>query len=238
MWWMKILLVDDDPEIVDAVSVALHFDWSDCTILVAQNGAAGLRLFFEQSPDLVVLAVLLPGLNGFEVLQGIRRVSTVPVIMLTDKPSEEGHLRGLDLGADDYVLKPFNMLTLLARIRAILRRTDSRPARVEVRVVKFRDLTVDFADHQVRLAGEVVPLTPAEYRLLEHLVRNPNRLIPNLTLCEQVWGANWQATPNDLKALVHRLRRKMRDEPRQPRYIQNQPGMGYCFIAPRQSSDS
>ena len=236
---MKVLLVDDDPEILDAVTVGFRFEWRDCTVLTATTGQAGLRLFFEQSPDIVVLDVVMPDMTGFDVLREIRKFSEVPVMMLTSRQTEANQVRGLDLGADDYVTKPFTILTLLARIRAILRRAGSRVSGAETRSVMFGDLKVDLREQQVWIGGERVPLTPSEYRLLSHLVRNPNRVIPNRALCERVWGPDWQATANDLKALVHRLRAKLGDTPREPRYIENQRGMGYRFIARQdQSGDS
>ena len=228
---MKVLLIDDDPEILDAVTVGFHFEWRDCTVLSATTGEEGLRLFFENSPDIIVLDLVMPVMNGFDVLQEIRRVSDVPVIMLTARQREANHVRGLDLGADDYVTKPFTILTLLARIRAILRRTESRVVSSEPRAVAFADLSIDMREQQVWVQGTRVQLTPSEYRLLYHLARNPNRVITNRVLCERVWGSDWHATANDLKALVHRLRAKLGDSPRQPRYIENQRGMGYRFVA-------
>jgi two-component system, OmpR family, KDP operon response regulator KdpE len=228
---MKVLLIDDDPDILDAVTVGFHFEWRDCTVLTAMTGADGLRLFVEHSPDIVVLDLTMPDMNGFEVLRELRRLSDVPIIMLTARQTEANHVRGLDLGADDYVTKPFTILTLLARIRAILRRAESRMGSAESRAVAFGDLTIDLRDQQVWVRGTRVHVTPAEYRLLYHLARNPNRVISNRVLCERVWGPDWQATANDLKALVHRLRAKLGDNPREPRYIENQRGMGYRFVA-------
>jgi DNA-binding response OmpR family regulator len=228
---MKVLLIDDDPEILDAVTVGFHFEWRDCTVLTATTGEEGLRLFYEQSPDIVVLDLVMPDVNGFDVLREIRRLSDVPVIMLTARQKEANHVRGLDLGADDYVTKPFTILTLLARIRAILRRTESRVGGSEARPVVYGDLTIDLRDQQVWVRGERVLLTPSEFRLLYQLARNPNRVIANRVLCERVWGSEWHATANDLKALVHRLRGKLGDNPRQPRYIENQRGLGYRFVA-------
>ena len=228
---MKILLIDDDPDTLDAVTVGVRFEWRDSTVLTAQTGETGLKLFHEQSPDVVVLAVGMPGMSGFEVLREIRRLSEVPVIVLTAPQTEGSQVRALNLGADDYVTKPFTILTLLARIRAILRRAESRVGGAESRAVAFGDLTIDLRDQQVWVRGTRVHVTPAEYRLLYHLARNPNRVISNRVLCERVWGPDWQATANDLKALVHRLRAKLGDNPREPRYIENQRGMGYRFVA-------
>jgi two-component system, OmpR family, KDP operon response regulator KdpE len=230
---MKVLLVDDDEEILDAVTVGFHFEWRDCTVVTAKNGQEGLQLFFEHSPDIVLLDVTMPDLNGFDLLREIRRVSEVPVIILTARQTEANHVRGLDLGADDYVIKPFTILTLLARIRVILRRTGVQLNTSGARATTYGDLKIDMREQQVWVSGNQVQLTPSEFRLLYHLVRNPNRIIANRLLCERVWGSEWDATTNDLKALVHRLRTKLGDNPRHPRYIENQRGIGYRFVAPR-----
>lgn len=231
---MKVLVVDDEEDILEAVSVGFRFEWPDCTVLTATNGQEALRLFLEQVPDIVVLDVTLPNLNGFEVLREIRRVSDVPVIMVTARQTEANHVRGLDLGADDYVVKPFTILTLLARIRAILRRTDKPSSQSEAGSLMFGEVKVDLHDQQVWVGPNRLQLTPAEFRLLYHLVSNPNRVVSNRVLCERVWGSDWAATANDLKALVHRLRTKLGDNPRQPRYIENLRGIGYRFVGQRQ----
>ena len=228
---MKILLVDDDPEILDAVAVGFRFHWRDSTVLTSQTGAEGLRLFYEQSPDIVVLDVGIPGRSGFEVLEEIRRVSDVPVLMLTARQTESSQVRGLDLGADDYIIKPFSIMALLARIRAVLRRVEHVPPTLRAPDATIGDLAIDFENQQVWLRGQVVRLTPAEYRLLYQLVRNARRVVPNRVLRERVWGPDWQATSNDLKALVSRLRAKLGDDPSQPRYIETHRGVGYRLIA-------
>lgn len=150
-------------------------------------------------------------------------MSEVPVIVLTAPQTEASQVRALDLGPDDYVTKPFAIQTLLARIRAILRSA-------EPRAVAFDDLTIDLRYQRVLIRGARVHVTPAEYRLLYHLARDPNRAISNRVLCERVWGPDWQATANDLKTLVRRLRAKLGDSPCEPRYIEYQRGMGYRFV--------
>jgi DNA-binding response OmpR family regulator len=227
---VEILLIDDDPEILDAVSVALHFHWRGSTVLAARSGAEALRLFSQHAPDLVVLDVNMPDQSGFDVLQEIRRVSDVPIIMLTAMTSETSQVRGLDMGADDYVAKPFSVMALLARMRSVLRRADQNVIARPTPEATVGDLTLDFETQQVWLRGEPILLTPTEFRLLYQLARNPRRLIPSRVLRERVWGADWQATPNDLKALVSRLRAKLGDDPRQPRYIETQRGLGYRLL--------
>jgi two-component system, OmpR family, KDP operon response regulator KdpE len=230
---VKVLLIDDDDEILDAVTVGFHFEWRDCTVLAARGGQEGLQMFFEDPPDIVVLDVSMPDLNGFDVLQEIRRVSDVPVVILTARQTEANHVRGLDLGADEYVIKPFSILTLLAHIRAVLRRTGVQATGRGSSLITFGELRVDMREQQAWLGANPVQLTPAEFRLLYHLVRNPNRVMTNRLLCERVWGSEWEATANDLKALVHRLRAKLGDNPRKPRYIENQRGIGYRFLGGR-----
>lgn len=230
---MKVLLVDDDEDILDAVTVGFRFEWRDSTVLTARSGALGLQVFFDESPDIVVLDVTLPDMDGFDVLREIRSVSDVPVIILTARQTEVNQVRGLDLGADEYVVKPFSILTLLAQIRAILRRTDAHRTGHGTRAMTFGDLRIDLRGQQVWLGSRPIQLTGAEYRLLYHLVRNPNRLVANQVLCERVWGPDWEATSNDLKALIHRLRVKLGDSPRQPRFIENQRGIGYRFVGGR-----
>ena len=234
---MKVLLVDDDEEILDAVTVGFRFEWHDCIVVTARSGEEGLQAFFEHSPDIVVLDVMMKEMNGFDVLREIRRVSDVPIIMLTARQTEANHVRGLDLGADEYMIKPFSILTLLAHIRAILRRTQPQVGGVGPRVITSGDLRVDVREQQVWVASKLVQLTPSEFRLLYHLVRNPNRVMANQLLRERVWGSEWEATSNDLKALVHRLRTKLGDNPRRPRYIENQRGTGYRFVAGRSAGD-
>jgi DNA-binding response OmpR family regulator len=224
---VKVLLIDDDQEILDAVTVGFQFEWPDCTVLTARDGQSAVRAFLENTPDFVVLDVTMPHMSGFDVLREIRLHSQVPVLFLTARQTDANVVRGLNLGADDYVQKPFSLIALLARIRAILRRTgvaSSGP-------LTFADLTIDTDEQQVRAAGHRVQLTPTEFRLLEELARSPNRTLSNNVLCQRIWGPHWRATSNDLKALVHRLRVKISDDPRHPKYIENQRGIGYRFIA-------
>jgi two-component system KDP operon response regulator KdpE len=229
---MKVLVVDDDLQVADAVAVAVQFHWQDVTVVTAHSGDEGLERFYEQDPDVVVLDVSMPGKSGFEVLQEIRRVSDAPVLLLTARGNDTDQVRGLELGADDYVVKPFNHLTLLARIKAVVRRAKfPTPTRALPDFVAG-DLSVNFESQEVRLKGEVVQLTAVEYKLLYHLVRNAGRLMPHQALLERVWGTEWGATSNNLKALVSRLRRKLEPDERGPRYIENARGSGYRFVKP------
>jgi DNA-binding response OmpR family regulator len=233
---MKILVVDDDPHILDALTVGLQLQWQDATVLPAQNGEAGLNAFFEHEPDIVLLDVSMPYMSGFEVLQAIRRVSDVPVIMLTARGEEVDQVRGLELGADDYVVKPFGHLALMARVKAVLRRAEMPQPVKAVPDLVAGDLAINFEAHEVTLRGEPVKLTPVEYKLLYHLARNAGRLMPHQALLDRVWGSDYGATPDYLKVFVSRLRAKLeRDDG--PHYIETERGLGYRFVRPRDHAE-
>jgi DNA-binding response OmpR family regulator len=228
---MKILIIDDDKHILDALSVGIQFQWEGATVIAAADGDAGLRAFFEHDPDVVVLDVSMPGRSGFDVLREIRRVSDVPVLMLTARGEETDQVRGLELGADDYVVKPFGHLALLARVKAVLRRAELPPPVAAQPDFVAGDLTVHFQTHTVTVRGEPVQLTPVEYKLLYHLVRNAGRLLPHEALLERVWGDDEGATTHHLKVFISRLRTKL-ERPGAPQYIQTERGAGYRFVRP------
>jgi DNA-binding response OmpR family regulator len=225
---VKILIVDDDPHLRDALALGLGLQWRDATVLTAADGEAGLRLFYDQSPDVVVLDVRMPGKDGFAVLKEIRRVSDVPVLMLSAQGEELDQVRGLELGADDYVVKPFGHLALLARIKAVLRRAELPPPVEAAPDVVAGDLAVNFAGRRVTRGGVPVELTPFEYKLLYHLVRNAGRVLPHQTLIDRVWGEDDGAPADYLKVFVSRLRAKLG-----PEHIQTERGIGYRFVRPR-----
>ena len=229
---MKILVVDDDPQILEALTVGFQLQWQEATVIPANEGEAGLRAFCEHEPDVVVLDVALPGQSGFEVLQEIRRISDVPVIMLTARGEELDQVRGLELGADDYVVKPVRHLALLARIKAVLRRAELPPPVRALPDFVAGELAINFQNHQVTLHGESVKLTPVEYKLLYHLVRNAGRLMTHQALLNHVWGEDYGATTDHLKVFISRLRAKI--EPLgEARYIETERGLGYRFVRPR-----
>jgi DNA-binding response OmpR family regulator len=235
---MKVLIIDDDPDIVDAVSVAVQFYWRDVDVIPTHGGRPGLEAFYEHDPDIVLLDVTMPDKSGFEVLQEIRRVSDVPLVMLTARSGEVDQVRGLDLGADDYVVKPFGAMTLLARMSAVLRRAKLSTPSSAAPDFEAGDLTIDFQTEEVRVKGEIAQLTAAEYKLLHHLARNAGRVMPQRALLERIWGPEWGATANNLKALVSRLRAKIETDPNGPRYIENERGLGYRFVRPPCSAGS
>jgi DNA-binding response OmpR family regulator len=229
---MKILVVDDDPHILDALTVGLALQWPECEVLAARDGEEGLEMFFDREPNVVVLDVNMPRKNGFEVLQAIRRVSDVPVLMLTARGEEAAQVRGLELGADDYLVKPFSHLVLLARIRAVLRRAELPPPAEALPDFAAGPLAIHFGDHRVTVDGAPVKLTPVEYKLLYHLARNAGRVMPHQALLDRVWGADYLASTEYLKVFISRLRAKL-ERPGGPRYIETERGLGYRFVRPK-----
>lgn len=228
---MKFLVVDDDPQILDVVTIGLNLQWSDVTVLQAQSGDAALELFAAHQPDVVILDVAMPGRDGYAVLREIRSKSDVPVIMLTARGDDVDQVRGLELGADDYIVKPFSHLVLVARVKAVLRRTEQIPPERATPDFVAGDLRINFGSHKVTLRGETVKLTPVEYRLLYHLVRNAGRLVPHEVLLDRVWGEEYGATKDYLKVFICRLRAKI--EPKDgPQLIENERGVGYRFVRP------
>ncbi len=229
---MKILVVDDDPHILDALTVGLELQWTDAVVIPARDGEEGLALFYEREPDVVVLDVNMPRKSGFEALQEIRRVSDVPVIMLTARGEETAQVKGLELGADDYIVKPFSHLVLLARIKAVLRRAELPPPAEALPDFSAGELAIHFGNHEVTVGGTPVKLTPVEYKLLYHLARNAGRLMPHQTLLDRVWGADYVTSTDYLKVFVSRLRSKL-EHPGGPRYIETERGLGYRFVRPK-----
>lgn len=199
--------------------------WPGCQVVVAESGTEAIEQFEAEPPDLVILDVSMPPPNGFEVCRHIRERSSVPIMMLTVQDATVDKVRAFDLGADDYLTKPFDSVELLARLRALVRRstgsTQADPGYVN------EDLSINFATREVLLKGEVIRLTSTEYRLLEELARNASQVIPHHLLLERVWGPDWIADPNYIKVFVRRLRQKLGDDPQHPRYIHTEWGQGY-----------
>jgi two-component system KDP operon response regulator KdpE len=229
---MRILVVDDAEDVVESVRLGFTLQWREVEVIGAATGEAALDLVEHDLPDIVLLDVGLPGMDGFAVLRELRAFSDVPVVMLTARDDAMDKVKGLELGADDYVTKPFNHLELMARVRAVLRRLDM-PAPAS-RAPSFRsgDLEVDFARGEARLRGEHLDLTPTEYKLLYHLVRNAGHVLAHGTLLAKVWGREYIDETDYIRVYIRRLRDKLGDDPDQPRYIQTERRLGYRFIAP------
>jgi two-component system KDP operon response regulator KdpE len=228
---MKILIIDDEPDVIESVRLGFTLQWREVDVLGATSGEAGLDLIERDHPDIVLLDIGLPDIDGFEVLRQIRAFSDVPVVMLTARDDSMDKVKGLELGADDYVTKPFNHLELMARVKAVLRRLEM-PAPAS-RAPSFRagDLEVDFARQEARLRGEHLDLTPTEYKLLYHLVRNAGHVLQHGTLLAKVWGREYRDEVDYIRVYIRRLREKLGDDPDSPRYIRTERGLGYRFLA-------
>jgi len=223
----KILIVDDDRKIVNLVRAYLEKD--GYRVLTAHDGLQALGLARQQQPDLMVLDLMLPGIDGLDVCRLLRgEGNTVPIIMLTAKTTETDKLIGLDLGADDYVTKPFSPRVLLARVRAVLRRVGEEEYEGPSEV-RFKGLVVDFVRHQVQVRGKPVALTPTEFKLLEVLIREPGRAFSRLELLDRVFGYNFEGFERTIDVHVMNLRRKIEADRQNPTYIKTVYGMGYKF---------
>jgi two-component system KDP operon response regulator KdpE len=222
---ISVLVVDDDPAIQRTLAIGLRARGYD--VLPARDGRTAVEACHDDEPDVVLLDLGLPDLSGVEVLRKIREWSQVPVIVLSARPGSNDKVEALDVGADDYVTKPFGMDELLARVRAAVRRAvpDHPPEPVVTDA-----FTVDLAATQVFRAGEEVRLTPTEWRLLEALVTRPGRLVSQRQLLSEGWGPGYVAETNYLRVYVAGLRRKLEADPSRPRHLVTEPGMGYRFV--------
>jgi two-component system KDP operon response regulator KdpE len=228
----KILVVDDQPRVVRLVSEVLGA--VGYQVVAATGGEAAIELVALEQPDLVLLDILLPpGIDGYETCQRIREFSNVPVIMLTAKAQENDMLRGFDVGADDYLTKPFSAKELLARVRAVLRR--AQRSEEATPILMCGQLQIDFARRQVRVADKAVSLTRTEYALLRQLALTPNCVLLHQDLLSNVWGPEYRDDLDYLRAYVHYLRRKLEVDPSNPEYIVTSPGVGYMLACPGDS---
>ena len=233
---MKILIVDDERSIVEAVTIGLELQWGDVQVLSAPDGEKGLEVFGREAPDLTLLDVNMPRLNGWEMLRQVRELSDAPVILLTARGEELDKVKGLELGADDYLTKPFSHLELFARIKAVLRRAEGvQPANALPSFV-LDDLAIHFDSREVTVGGAPVKLTATEYNLLYLLVRNAGRVLSFETLLAKVWGDEYRSETDYLKTYISRLRRKLGDPAEHPRYILTERGTGYRFSRPAPSA--
>lgn len=223
-----ILVVDDESRMVRFVRMNLELEGYQ--VAEASSGMEALDKVRDELPDLVVLDVMMPEMDGFETLARLREISTVPVIMLTVKGDEEDRIRGLELGADDYVTKPFSPRELASRIRAVLRRADM-PAPVARTTIRVDDrLEIDFRQREVIVDGERIRLRPTEYRLLYHLVNNAGWIMTHEMLLSKVWGYEYRDEAGLLRLYITYLRKKIEPEPSDPRYILTERGVGYRFV--------
>jgi two-component system KDP operon response regulator KdpE len=207
----------------------MNLDLEGYDVIEAANGAEASDKVREEMPDLVLLDVMMPDLDGFETLERIRSISSVPVIMLTAKGGEDDRIKGLDLGADDYVTKPFSPRELLSRIRAVLRRVEPPKTQAAEPLVIDDELAIDFPRREVIVRGERIKLRPTEYRLLLRLVENAGWIVPQETLLAKVWGPEYIDDSQLLRLYITYLRKKIESDPANPRYIFTERGVGYRF---------
>jgi DNA-binding response OmpR family regulator len=218
----RVLVVDDDVKTVELVKLYLNRD--GYRVLTAYDGIEALRLARESHPDLIVLDLMLPGLDGLQVCQALRDESDVPIIMLTAKTTDQDKLEGLDLGADDYVTKPFSPRELAARVRAVLRRLPTERGPAEI---KHGKLTMNFLKQEVSLAGKPLNLTPVEFKLLAVLIKEPGRVFSRAQLIEKALGYDFEGFDRAIDVHILNLRRKLEPDPSHPRYIKTVYGAGY-----------
>jgi two-component system KDP operon response regulator KdpE len=228
----RVLVVDDEPHLVRAVR--MYLELQGYTVFGAHSGEEALEVTRKNLPDLVILDVMMPGLDGFQTLQELRRFSDIPVIMLTARGDEDQKVRGLSLGADDYVTKPFSQRELQARVQAVLRRAEQPALVPKTRIDVDETLSLDFERGEVFVRDQPVRLTATEYRLLYHLASNPGRLMPTETLLAKVWGYEYREEDHYVRLYISYLRQKIEPDPSHPKYILTVPGLGYKFADYRQ----
>ncbi len=232
----RILIVDDESRYIRAVQVNLEA--SGYQVVTAANGQQAVERAAREEPDLILLDIRMPDMDGYEACQRIREFSTVPIIMLTALAETPNKVKGLDLGADDYVTKPFSVDELLARVRATLRRIEEYSEQEqpgEQAVFQAGELHVDFVRQRVFVRDREIKLTPTEYRLLCELVKHAGRVVMPGYLLEKIWGGDSEQDNHLLWQVVHRLRQKIERNPHTPQYIHTRPGMGYIFAYPQES---
>ncbi len=229
---MKVVVVDDSPEIIEVVSLCFQLRWSGTSLLSASTGAKGLELIEAENPDMVILDIGLPDMDGFQVLRELRRFSQVPVIMLTVRSEDTDVAKGLELGADDYITKPFSHIELIARVQAVLRRAQGLSVSSEEQPFVSGQLSVDFASNEVKLDEKPVKLTSTESKLLYLLVRNEGRLVTHENLLTKVWGETYVDARDLLRVHIQHLRQKLGDSVELPSIIVTEHGMGYKFVRP------
>jgi DNA-binding response OmpR family regulator len=223
---MKLLIADDDPDLLEALTLSLSLQLKDCELLTARSGTEALRTFAAKGADAVLLDLVLPDMDGYEVCRKLRERSEVPILLLSARDQELDKVRGFEMGADDYITKPFGQLELLARIKAALRRRQLSP---EAAIPAFVNgpLTINFITHEVLVRGQPVRLSPIEYNLLAQLARNVGRVITHKTLLATVWGEEYLNEVDYLKVHIRHVRGKIEEDPARPRLVLTERGLGY-----------
>ena len=232
----RILVVDDEERMVRFIRLNLEHDGFQ--VVDAYRGATAIQRLRDNLPDLILLDVMMPDIDGFEVLKMIREISTVPVIMLTAKGEEDDRVRGLELGADDYITKPFSPRELVSRVKAVLRRNNSSTGGMRGLIEVDDRLKIDFDRREIWVDGQLVKLRPTEYRLLYHLVQNAGWVVTHDQLLAKVWGYEYRDEPHYVRLYINYLRQKLEKDPANPQYILTERGVGYRFVDFRRSRGS
>lgn len=237
---MKILVIEDDPIISETVTICFNLRWPEAEIITTDSGEQGLKLATSSTPDIIILDVGLPGMDGYETLRRLRSITDAPAIMLTAKDGEVAKVKGLEYGADDYITKPFSHIELLARVRAVLRRTvASTPEQSRGSYLSEpAGLVIDLDSRTVHRHGQLVSLAPLEYSLLYHLTSNEGRVMTHSVLLAKVWGQEYVEEVDYLKVYIRRLRTKLGDDPQNPELIHTERGVGYIYQVRLRTADS
>lgn len=222
---MKVLIIEDDRKIAEAISMAFEFYWPGVSVVTTMSGNKGVEMAESESPDIIILDLNLPDISGFNVLKQVRLFSVIPVVIVTVRSEESDIVKGLELGADEYIVKPFGYMALLARVKAALRRVDKIPFDANQTSFTSDKLAVDSTTREVRIADKSVRLTPTEFKILSILTRNKGQLVTYRRLMQEVWDEDYLENTDCVRAYIRRLRSKLYDNP--PQMILNQRGLGY-----------
>lgn len=228
---MNVLVIEDSHETVEAISLCFELRWPGANVVATGEGEQALALAQKDPPDVVILDIILPGVDGFEVLRQIRRHSNVPVVILSVKDDEMDKVKGLELGADDYIVKPFAPAELLARVKAVLRRTHMLELSSQEKPFISNTLKVNFTTREVLRSDKPVKLTPTEYNLLCNLVKNEGKVLTHQVLLERVWGSECTDAVEYLRKYIQRLREKLEEDPENPKMFVSERGLGYKFVS-------
>jgi two-component system response regulator VicR len=226
---LKILVIEDDQQIVEAISLAFQIRWPEATLVSTNQGERGIDLVESEKPDIVILDLGLPDINGYDVLKQIRLFSDIPILILTARSEESDIVKGLEWGADDYMLKPFRQLELLSRIRALTRRRSNVDTDTPMTI---GPLVFNPSTGQLSFNQKDISLTPTEGRILNHLMRNAGQVVSHSSLADAVWGEDYPGAVDSLKVYIRRLREKLEIQPQQPQLIITKAGVGYLLVKP------
>ena len=228
---IKVLIIEDDPIMVETIAVCFYVCWPESTVISVSTGEEALEAVENQPPDIIILDLGLPGIDGYQTLKKLRGFSETPIILLTAKDSEMARIKGLELGADDYITKPFSHIVLMARVKAVLRRAPAKTSEATRGTYRSDEagLEIDLDSRVVTRHSQAVNLAPLEYSLLDLLVSNEGRVLSHERILSRVWGQEYKDETAYLKVYIRRLRTKLWDDPQNPQLIHTQRGVGYVF---------